>query len=488
MAPNCDPKASIDSGIISLVDTNPGSADADNDGWTVDDGDCNDNDANINPGETEELGSGTDEDCNGVAQLTMPAEQKFNVGAGVNSYSGWDVGVVFTGTDGSAKYAVAHPTSDSYGGSIYLFTDSAGSGSPTLQADELDADCELTGRVSYQDTLGFDIRSWKDGTTPFTSLGWEYYNDGDEKGYVSVHRGADLGACSGATEVIDASILSVATNKGFTIAGTNAGSIFGNAVWFGDADGDTYVEALVAGADGKLCLFDHVGSGTLSALEGSAFLQSSPSFCRTAFTNPGTYAGSDIKVNNDLILVLDKDGAVSFFELPFTSTSNVLRTDTATTGWGFRCAVLTPDTSSDFVCGDTDRDELVYFNGANGNRRGYTTRGPASSLFGKHMDACVDSSGDKWLWVSGPFATEYQLGEGSEGLVWGYNLTRSGWESGVAPKDFTYSDYVLMSDGVDGKAEFGITLDCEEAKVNGALDMQVMIGHRGVGAYRYSPN
>ena len=39
--------------------------DADNDGYTVVQGDCNDNDASVYPGAAEICGDGIDQDCNG---------------------------------------------------------------------------------------------------------------------------------------------------------------------------------------------------------------------------------------------------------------------------------------------------------------------------------------------------------------------------------------------------------------------------------------
>lgn len=45
----------------------PGPGDADGDGYSVADGDCNDNDCAINPGAFDVAGNGIDEDCSGTA-------------------------------------------------------------------------------------------------------------------------------------------------------------------------------------------------------------------------------------------------------------------------------------------------------------------------------------------------------------------------------------------------------------------------------------
>ncbi len=51
--------------LINIINPNPVYGDNDGDGYTSD-VDCNDNDASINPGATEILGNGIDEDCNGI--------------------------------------------------------------------------------------------------------------------------------------------------------------------------------------------------------------------------------------------------------------------------------------------------------------------------------------------------------------------------------------------------------------------------------------
>jgi hypothetical protein len=50
----------------SVISVGPGE-DHDGDGWTIDEGDCNDCDPNTNPGAKDVQGSGVDEDCSGVA-------------------------------------------------------------------------------------------------------------------------------------------------------------------------------------------------------------------------------------------------------------------------------------------------------------------------------------------------------------------------------------------------------------------------------------
>lgn len=56
-------------GAESLADADacrgPGDVDNDGDGWTVADGDCNDDDPSIRPGEHERPGDGVDNDCDG---------------------------------------------------------------------------------------------------------------------------------------------------------------------------------------------------------------------------------------------------------------------------------------------------------------------------------------------------------------------------------------------------------------------------------------
>jgi len=55
----------------SGFDTYAPAADDDADGWTIDEGDCNDNDASIHPGQ-EEACNGKDDNCNGVTDETFP--------------------------------------------------------------------------------------------------------------------------------------------------------------------------------------------------------------------------------------------------------------------------------------------------------------------------------------------------------------------------------------------------------------------------------
>ena len=58
---------------LEVTYTTNGPSDVDGDGYTVIDGDCDDNDASINPGAVEICGDGIDQDCNG-SDLTCPED------------------------------------------------------------------------------------------------------------------------------------------------------------------------------------------------------------------------------------------------------------------------------------------------------------------------------------------------------------------------------------------------------------------------------
>ncbi len=56
----------VDNDCDGLIDEGGESEDADGDGWTVDNGDCDDDDPTINPGEAEVCDDGVDNDCDGL--------------------------------------------------------------------------------------------------------------------------------------------------------------------------------------------------------------------------------------------------------------------------------------------------------------------------------------------------------------------------------------------------------------------------------------
>ncbi len=61
--------------LAKVEKTDPEDTDQDGDGYTVNQGDCNDKDARIHPGATEICGDGTDQDCNG-RDLACEPEKK----------------------------------------------------------------------------------------------------------------------------------------------------------------------------------------------------------------------------------------------------------------------------------------------------------------------------------------------------------------------------------------------------------------------------
>jgi hypothetical protein len=56
----------LDDNCDGIVDNGNFYGDADADGFSVVQGDCNDTDASINPGATEVVGDGIDNNCNGT--------------------------------------------------------------------------------------------------------------------------------------------------------------------------------------------------------------------------------------------------------------------------------------------------------------------------------------------------------------------------------------------------------------------------------------
>ena len=93
----------LDDGLFTVC------LDADNDGYTVCDGDCNDANASINPGASDANCDGTDQNCSGVAdEGALP----FQVGS-IQGQDGWSGGTVpiatsiLQGVDQSGSYAHA---------------------------------------------------------------------------------------------------------------------------------------------------------------------------------------------------------------------------------------------------------------------------------------------------------------------------------------------------------------------------------------------
>jgi uncharacterized repeat protein (TIGR01451 family) len=75
--------------------------DADTDGWTVGQGDCDDTDVGVNPGMTEVAGNGKDDDCNAATPdgpTPLPAPQQFSWNVTRNDFTqGCDAGPWFVG-------------------------------------------------------------------------------------------------------------------------------------------------------------------------------------------------------------------------------------------------------------------------------------------------------------------------------------------------------------------------------------------------------